>query len=183
MVNTDAISSFFQLQLISSPTLDPSPSLRPGQTKHSPELDSILHHYSSLFTPPSGLPPPRSTNHKITLADGSNPVNVHPYRYPHFQKLEIEKLVKEMLDSGIIQRSTSDFSSPVLLVKKKDGTWRFCVDYRALNSLTCKDRFPIPTIDELIDELHGTHWFSKLDLSSGFHQIRMHPTNAHKTAF
>lgn len=132
-------------------------------------VQRLLDDHSSLFEEPAGLPPKRSFDHTIPLIPGAVPVNVRPYRYTPSQKDEIESQVQEMLSKGIIQPSSSPFSSPVLLVKKKDGTWRFCVNYRHLNAITVKNKYPLPIIDELLDELAGAQWFTKLDLRAGYH--------------
>ncbi|WVZ80867.1 hypothetical protein U9M48_028309 [Paspalum notatum var. saurae] len=113
-------------------------------------LDGLLGFFTDVFAEPTGLPPG-----------------------PAAHKDELERQCAAMIEQGIVRRSDSAFSSSVLLVKKSDGSWRFCVDYRALNALTVKDAFPIPVVDELLDELHGARFFSKLDLRSGYHQSLM----------
>ncbi|XP_026459874.1 uncharacterized protein LOC113360593 [Papaver somniferum] len=118
-----------------------------------PQISSLLTHYKDVFHVPTKLPPTRALDHKIPLKPNSEPVNLRPYRSPYLQKAV------------------------------KYNSWRFCVDYRKLNSLTIKDKFPIPVIDELLDELHGSKFFTKLDLKSGYHQIRVSPYDIHKTAF
>lgn len=166
----------FFFQIIAKAATDPQPS-------YHPDINLLLDKFSSVFDTPDHLPPKRSHDHHIPLQPNTEPVSVRPYRYPYYQKNEIEKMVQELLDTGLVRPSSSPFSSPVLLVRKTDGSWRFCVDYRALNNITIKDKYPIPVIDELLDELHGAKIFSKLDLRAGYHQIRVKEEDIPKTAF
>ena len=139
--------------------------------------------YKDIFTDPQCLPPRRAYDHAISLLPGSTPINAKPYHYSPLYKTEIENQVQQLLQAGLITQSHSPFASPVLLVKKKDGTWRFCVDYRKLNDMTIKNRFPMPIIEEILDELTGAKVFTKLDMKAGYHQIRMLPEDEFKTAF
>ncbi|GJR82201.1 reverse transcriptase [Tanacetum coccineum] len=129
------------------------------------------------------LPPNRSHDHTIPLLPNTPTINIRPYKHPPNQKDAIELTVKDILEAGAIRNSQSSFSSPIVMVKKKDENWRMCVDYRMLNKYTMKDKFPIPVIEELLDELHGAKVFSKLELRSGYHQIRMNNDDIHKTTF
>ncbi|GAU45349.1 hypothetical protein TSUD_84720 [Trifolium subterraneum] len=146
-------------------------------------LQEVLSKYAEVFDDSIKLPPRRAQSHQIKLYPDQGAVNARPYRYPHHHKEEIEKQVKELLEAGVIRQSMSAFSSPVILVKKKDQSWRMCVDYRALNKTTIPDKYPIPIVEELLDELFGAAVFSKIELKSGYHQIRVHDDDIHKTAF
>lgn len=148
-----------------------------------PKVAALLTEFESVFAPPTGYPPERDCDHSIPLLPGATPFSVRPYRYPPAIKDEIERQITEMLQSGIIRPSSSPFSSSVLLVKKKDGTFWFCVDFRQLNALTAKTKCPVPVIEELLDELTHASWFSCLDLTAGYHQIRLKSGEEFKTAF
>nr|GEW12040.1 putative mitochondrial protein [Tanacetum cinerariifolium] len=139
--------------------------------------------YSEVFQILKGPPPTRPFDHRIVIKEGTLPISQRPYRYPPIQKDVIEKTTRELLESGVIRDSQSLFAAPVVLVKKKDVQWRMCMDYRRLNEATIKDKFPISLIEELLDELGGSLFFSKLDLRSGYHQVRMAEEDVHKTAF
>lgn len=170
------IAQVVHLCLISTDTSRPEEVIPPA-------IQQIIDINDSLFKEPNVLPPSRDFDRKIPLLPSVKPVNVKPYRYAPTQKDEIERQIKEMLANGVIRPSHSPFASSVILVKKKDGTWRFYVDYRQLNSITVKDKYPLPIVDELLDELHGAAWFTKLDMRSGYHQIRVVPEDEAKTAF
>lgn len=148
------------------------------------EINELTDQFKDIFEEPKALPPFRENhNQKIILKEGSDPVNQRPYRYVVQQKNEIDKMIHDLLKAGTVQPSSSPYASPVVLVKKKDNTWRLCVDYRKLNEMTVKDRFPIPLIEDLMDELGGSKVYSKIDLRAGYHQVRMDEREIHKTAF
>jgi hypothetical protein len=125
----------------------PTPSRIHSASVTEPLLDELLASFADVFAEPKGLPPARGRAHRIILKPDTASVAVRPYRYPAAHKTELEKQCETMIGNDIVRRSDSAFSSPVLLVKKPDDSWRFCVDYRALNAVTVKDAFPIPVVD------------------------------------
>ena len=158
-------------------------ALNEGQAAMLPQqIQSLLDDYADLFQEPTSISPQRPFDRHIQLLPKAPPVNIRPYKYSPAQKDEIEKQIVEMMKNGII-KSQSPYASPVLLVKKKDGTWRFFLDYRHLNAQIVKNKHPMPIVNELIDELAGAKWFSKLDFKAGYHQICIHPDDTHKTTF
>lgn len=132
---------------------------------------------------PLGLPPERDVEHRIHLAPGSTPTYRAPYRVNVANQEELVKQISDLAKQGVIRPSSSPFGAPVLFVKKKDGSQRMCVDYRALNDITVKDRHALPHISDILDCLAGAVWFSKLDLIAGYHQVRVKEEDIPKTAF
>ena len=151
-------------------------------TQHHTFLDAYKDCFANDYPP--HLPPSRaSIDHTIEIIPGSQPPHRAPYRHSPLHQQEIQKQITHLLDKGLIRPSSSPFGAPVLLVQKKDKSFRMCIDYRALNKVTVKNRYPIPRVDDLLDKLKGASVFSKIDLKSGYHQIRMHPNDIFKTAF
>ncbi|KAI3822618.1 hypothetical protein L1987_10213 [Smallanthus sonchifolius] len=130
-----------------------------------------------------GLPPTRQVEFRIDLLPGANPIAKSPYRLAPSEMQELSSQLQELLDKGFIRPSFSPWGAPVLFVKNKDGSFRMCIDYRELNKLTIKNRYPLPRIDDLFDQLQGATCFSKIDLRSGYHQLRVHEEDIPKTAF
>ncbi|GKB08471.1 putative reverse transcriptase domain-containing protein [Tanacetum coccineum] len=130
-----------------------------------------------------GLPPPRQVEFRIDLIPGAAPVARAPYRLAPSEMKELSKQLQELSEKGFIRPSSSPWGAPVLFVKKKDGSFRMCIDYRELNKLTIKNRYPLPRIDDLFDQLQGSSVYSKIDLRSGYHQLRIREEDIPITAF
>ncbi|XP_052479566.1 uncharacterized protein LOC128034765 [Gossypium raimondii] len=148
-------------------------------------ISSLLKEFQDVFPDetPKGLPPLRGIEHQINFIPGATIPNRPAYRSNPEETKELQRQILELLDKGYIRESLSPCAVPVLLVPKKDGTWRMCVDCRAVNQITIKYRHPIPRLDDMLDELCGATIFSKIDLKSGYHQIRMKEVDEWKTAF
>ncbi|GJR48703.1 putative reverse transcriptase domain-containing protein [Tanacetum coccineum] len=145
---------------------------------------SVVRDFVDVFPEDlSGLPPQRQVEFRIDLVPGATPVAKSPYRLAPSEMQELSGQLQELQDKGFIRPSHSPWGAPVLFVKKKDGSFRMCIDYRELNKLTVKNRYPLPRIDDLFDQLQGSRYFSKIDLRSGYHQLRVHEDDIPKTAF
>ncbi|GJU28848.1 putative reverse transcriptase domain-containing protein [Tanacetum coccineum] len=145
---------------------------------------SIVQDFPEVFPEDlPGLPPTRQVEFQIDLVPGAAPVARAPYRLAPSEMKELSEQLKELSDKGFIRPSSSPWGAPVLFVKKKDGSFRMCIDYRELNKLTVKNRYPLPRIDDLFDQLQGSSVYSKIDLRSGYHQLRVREEDIPKTAF
>jgi hypothetical protein len=144
----------------------------------------VVCEYSDVFPEElPWLPPDRDIEFAIDLMPGTTPIAKQPYRMLVEELVELKKQLKELLDKEYIQPSASPWGSPVLFVKKKDMSMRMCIDYRSLNALTIKNKYPLPRIDDLLDELQKAKFFSKIDLRFGYHQMKIRPSDILKIAF
>ena len=151
-----------------------------------PDLDlpRVVFEYMDVFPDElPGLPPHRDVDFGIELHPGISPISMTPYRMAPVELQELRVQLQELQDKGFIRPSTSSWGAPVLFAKKKDETLRLCIDYRQLNRVTIKNRYPLPRIDELFDQLRGARVYSKIDLRTCYHQLRVRDTDIPKTAF
>ncbi|WZZ15423.1 hypothetical protein YC2023_108512 [Brassica napus] len=160
-------------------------SVSGGATNDEVKVEDIevVQEFEDIFAPLKELPPPRSNPFTITLEPEAKPIAKAPYRMAPAELAELKKQMEDLLEKGFIRSSSSPWGAPVLFVKKKDGSMRLCIDYCGINNITIKDKYPLPRIDELLDQLKGASWFSKIDLASGYHQIPIAKSDFMKTAF
>jgi hypothetical protein len=130
-----------------------------------------------------GMPPDRDVEFVIDLLPGTAPISKRPYRMSSDQLQELKAQIKELMGKGFIRASSSPWGAPVISVGKKDGTQRMCVDYRSLNDVTIKNKYLLPRIEDLFDQMRGAKVFSKIDLRSDYHQMKIRPSDIPKTAF
>ena len=130
-----------------------------------------------------GLPPEREIDFPIDVVPSTAPISLPPYRMAPAELKELKTQLQELMDRGFIRPSISPWGAPVLFVKKKDDTWRLCIDYKQLNKVTIRNKYPLPRIDDLFDQLQGAKVFSKIDLRSGYHQLRIRESDIPKTTF
>lgn len=130
-------------------------------------MDKVVEEYEDIFTSPAGVPLHCQVKHSIDLTPGAPLPNGPIYRCSVLENNEIKRQIRELLQKGHIRPSSSPCGSSIVLVQKKDGTWRLCIDYRALNKITVRNRYPIPRIDDLLYQLKGEKYFIKIDLNSG----------------
>ena len=153
-------------------------------TPSSVEEVRVVRHFPDVFPEElPGLPPDRDVEFTIDLSPGTDPISLTPYRMASAELRELKIQLQELVDKGFIQPSVSPWGAPVLFVRKKDGTLRLCIDYRQLNRVTIKNRYPLPRIDDLFDQLRGARVFSKIDLRSGYYQLKIRSDDVPKTAF
>ncbi|KAK1431931.1 hypothetical protein QVD17_08737 [Tagetes erecta] len=144
----------------------------------------IVREYPDVFPDElPGLPPDREIEFSIDLIPGAEPISKAPYRMAPLELKELKEQLQELMELGFIRPSVSPWGAPVLFVKKKDGSMRLCIDYRELNTITIRNRYPLPRIDDLFDQLQGAKFFSKIDLRSGYHQLKIKEEDVPKTAF
>jgi hypothetical protein len=142
-----------------------------------------MEEYRDIFSSPTRVPTHCQVKHPIDLTPGAPLPNGPVYHHSLMENDEIKCQIQEMLQKGHIQPNSSPCRSPIVLVQKKYGTWRLCIDYRALNKITVRNRYPIPRIDDLLDQLKGEKFFNKIDLKYGYHQVPIEPTDVWKTTF
>ena len=148
------------------------------------DLPRVIYEYEDVFPDElSGLPPQRVVDFGIELHPGNSPISMTPHRMTPVELQELRVQLQELLDKGFIRPITSPWGAPILFMKKKDKTLRLCIDYRQLNRVTVKNQYPMPRIDYLFDQLRGALVYSKIDLRTVYHQLRVRETDIPKTGF